>query len=340
MVDALGMPTVSPCPLNTYNQGMRRQRTCWPCPSGVKMHAGVCGLMRQCSGVDMCMQDMGERERVHAGHHRYASGSLRLPLCVAPAGYTTNGLTGRADISACGEHARRFCPFSRMCDLCPKTQAAYTSPVLRFGPNHTLNLRDAGHINTVSTVLGLTHSCADCLPAVVPAGSYMRFPTIVGMCLQGQWKSWVGPDDYCTPCETGVTTPAPGATSATYCTRRFCLDDLLGAAAPRLCAQQLQQQSSLHAQASTADAVGGWRMFCMQGPSPNTPHAPYIACCRSVARILRSCCQQRHHHICAPLLTKVVLPWRSAPRRFRSEQRGTARKRPNYPTMPERAVDS
>lgn len=54
MVDAMGLPAVAPCPVNTYNQGMRRQRTCWPCP----------------------------------------------------AGYTTNGLTGRTDISACGEHKR------------------------------------------------------------------------------------------------------------------------------------------------------------------------------------------------------------------------------------------
>lgn len=33
-VNAMGEPNVEPCPINTYNLGLRRQRTCWPCPSG------------------------------------------------------------------------------------------------------------------------------------------------------------------------------------------------------------------------------------------------------------------------------------------------------------------
>jgi hypothetical protein len=85
--------------------------------------------------------------------------------------------------------------------------------------------------------------------------------------------------------------------------------------------------------------AGEW-IACVQGlPKHHTPQ--FIrAACRSVARILCSCCQQRHHHICAPLPAKVVLPRRSAPRRVRSEQPSATCKRSDYPPMPKWAVDS
>lgn len=54
--------------------------------------------------------------------------------------------------------------------------------------------------------------------AVVPAGSYMQFPTIVAVCPTGQYKDVVGADAPCTSCPTGVTTPKEGSTSAANCT--------------------------------------------------------------------------------------------------------------------------
>jgi hypothetical protein len=50
-IDAAGVPSVAPCPVNTYSPGFRRQRTCWSCPQG----------------------------------------------------YSTNGLSGQVDVTACGE---------------------------------------------------------------------------------------------------------------------------------------------------------------------------------------------------------------------------------------------
>jgi len=163
IVDAAGFPGVFQCPVNTYNPGMRRQRTCWPCP----------------------------------------------------AGYTTNGMTGRTDISACGEHYELVAVGAGMhAQVCNDGCAGVGSEL------KTAQHNMVGHyIRFVWCLWCMTAALLPCCyRAVVPPGSYMRFPTIVALCPEGQWKSWVGPDDYCTPCPEGATTPAQGSTSAQNCT--------------------------------------------------------------------------------------------------------------------------
>lgn len=83
------------------------------------------------------------------------------------------------------------------------------------------------------------------MPAVVPAGSFMQFPTIVSLCPAGQWKGSVGADEGCTSCADGVTTPAAGATSAANCT---CERGALAAAGG---ACLLAARSSMHAMAGS-----------------------------------------------------------------------------------------
>ena len=56
-----------------------------------------------------------------------------------------------------------------------------------------------------------------CLPAVVPAGWYLKAPGEAVPCPKGEWKSGVGADGNCKKCSYGVTTADVASVSKAEC---------------------------------------------------------------------------------------------------------------------------
>jgi hypothetical protein len=111
------------------------------CPAGLELYSDCCWA---CIQAGMLLSPFGAQSFSSAVCHVYTD-------VLSPAGYTTNGHTGRADISACGEYARSsFCtswhPSSQMHDSCPNAQQFTPAPC--FAPSHMLRLPDAGRMSS------------------------------------------------------------------------------------------------------------------------------------------------------------------------------------------------
>lgn len=169
------------------------------------------------------------------------------------------------------------------------------------------------------------------LPAVVPAGSYMQFPTIVSLCPAGQWKGSVGADEGCTSCADGVTTPAAGATSAANCTCEWgALQQVPacwrpGAACTHPMTGSLRwpvvppnsQHTAAHCHWASCSRGPGWLTDARLS-------ADWRLCLCSVAGwvLCSSHQQQRGHHACTALPSEVGMPRRQADPRLQHRSSG------------------
>lgn len=90
VVDAQGLPGVDRCPVNTYNPGMRRQRTCWPCPAGYttngmtgRTDVTACGRCQCLPGAKQCLMCICQHTRGSSGVHVSTSATHQTtPVCL------------------------------------------------------------------------------------------------------------------------------------------------------------------------------------------------------------------------------------------------------------------
>lgn len=123
-VDPSGLPTAAPCPVNTYNQVSVTHLGLLLCAC----HPTICTpqRIRECWGGN-------KRQCVHASatlccfHNSLPQGLRRQRTCLpCPTGWTTNGLTGQTDVSACGKGS--------VCSLTAAGKVLLYRPMSFLGP--------------------------------------------------------------------------------------------------------------------------------------------------------------------------------------------------------------